>query len=306
MIVVFGSINLDIFFRSARLPAAGETLLCPRAETGPGGKGANQALAARRAGAKVALFGKVGRDAFAQEALSLLARDGVDLGGIAVAEAATAIASITVAEDGENSIIVGSGANLEAKAAQVPDSALGPETLLVLQMELPPDETWALIARAKALGTRVMLNVAPAAPVPEEALAALDFLVVNEIEAAQVAEGLGLAASDSEVALRHLAERFGLTAVLTLGSKGSLCQAPEGRYLVPALPVTPLDTTGAGDCFVGVLAAGLEAGQALPEALRRAAVGSALCCTGLGAQTFLPDAADIEERLKDLPEISGL
>ena len=288
MIVVFGSVNLDIFFRSDRLPEAGETLLCPGAETGPGGKGANQALAARRAGAKVVFYGKVGRDAFAQEALSLLARDGVDLGGIAMAEASTAIASITVAADGENAIIVGSGANLEAEASQVPDSALGPQTLLVLQMELRSAETWALIARAKARGARVMLNVAPAAPVPEETLAALDYLVVNEIEAGQVAEGLGLAAGDGEAALRQLSERFGMTAVLTLGAKGSLCIAPEGRYRVPALPVEPLDTTGAGDCFVGVLAARLDGGRTLPDALRWAAVGSALCCTRMGAQTFLP------------------
>jgi len=306
MIVVFGSINADLVMAVETLPRAGETVLCPSYQVAPGGKGANQAAAAARAGAKVAMFGQVGADGFGDLVVQALADAGVDTGGVHRARAPTACAAIGVDKDGENQIIVASGANLQARADQVPDALLGPETTLVLQLEVPIEEIAALTARARRAGARIILNAAPAGPAPEAVLAGVDVLVVNGIEAEALCQGIGgqgiegQGTGGPEAAAMSLAETFGVTCAVTLGSEGARAFGPEGAWSVDALRITPVDTTGAGDAFVGVLAASLDSARRFEQALHRASVGAGLACLAEGAQAALADGAAIDARLPDL------
>ena len=287
MILVFGSINIDVVVPVPALPHAGETVLGGDYALLPGGKGANQALAARRAGAAVTMAGAVGGDAFAELALENLRRDGVALGLVRQVARPTGCALIMVGSAGEargeNLIAVASGANLEASAAALPDALLGPATTLVCQMEVPPAENWALLARARAHGGRAILNLAPAARVDPAVFAAIDILVANAGEAATL--GPDPAA---------LASRLRRALVVTRGARGATAfLAAGGRLEVPALAIDANDTTGAGDTFVGVLAAGLDCGLALEPALRSASAAAGLACLATGAQTAMPDAAAI-------------
>lgn len=302
MILDFGSINMDLVVPVEALPRPGETVLCEGYVTKPGGKGANQAVAAARAGANVAMAGAVGRDGFAAVLRENLIRQGVDTAMVVETDRPTGVAYICVDARAENFIAVAQGANLAPKASQVPDGQLGPGTLVMMQMEIPPAENWALLHRARRLGARSILNVAPAAAVPEAALADLDILVVNALEAETVAATLGLAAGTASETARAIARRCALTCVVTLGAGGALAATADGAVIsVPALPIVPVDTTGAGDTFTGVLAAGIDAGLPLEAALRRAAVGAALACLALGAQEAMPSAAAIDARLAELP-----
>ena len=258
----------------------------------PGGKGANQAAAAARDGAHVALAGAVGRDGFADRAVAGLLAAGVDLRRLARVDAMTGLASIIVDRTGQNSIVVASGANRQALASQVADADLSPGTTLVLQMELDAGETAALIRRAKAAGSRVVLNLAPAAPLAADALRMVDWLVVNATEAAWLSGRLGCA---DDAASLHAA--LGVGVVRTDGAEGATA-ASDGRALaVAGRPVDVVDTTGAGDCFTGVFAAALDRGQALPDALHRATAAAALCCTRPGAQDAQPNRTETDAAL---------
>ncbi len=308
MILVFGSLNADLVLQVPALPRPGETVLCPGYVLEPGGKGANQAAAAAKAGASVRMVGCLGEDSFADFLRQTLAQAGVDGAGIATADQATGIAVIGVEPGGENQIMVGSGANLATRAAQVDDTELGPGVTLLCQNEVDPEATFGLLQRAKRRGAHTMLNLAPAAPVPDAALDALDLLVVNEIEASMAAghrAGSGQT-GDPRALAWDLATRHDLTCVVTQGAEGAIAQGPAGGWRIGALRVEPVDTTGAGDAFVGVLAATLDRGLALPEALRWASVAAGLACTRLGAQTSQPLAADIEARLADLAPATPL
>jgi ribokinase len=289
MIVVFGSINLDLIFPLPAIPQAGETLLAPGIRIEPGGKGANQAVAAARDDAKVVMAGAVGRDALAAGALVLLRAAGVDLSRVVATDGATGCAAIFVNPEGGNAIGVGSGANLAARALQVEDALLGSTTTLVLQMEVPPAETVALIYRARARKARVVLNLAPAHAVAPEALRALDLLTVNEAEAAWLAGYLGCGA---DAASLHGA--LGVDVVRTLGEAGAEAATCGGIQRVPAQPVAAVDTTAAGDCFTGVLAASLDRGMPMQAALRRASIAAAVCCTRPGSQSSLPTSGEID------------
>jgi ribokinase len=291
MILVFGSVNIDLVVPAARLPQPGETMLGGDYALLPGGKGANQALAARRASAAVMLAGAVGNDTFADLALANLRREGVDLSQVRRVAKPTGCAAIVVDAAGENLIAVASGANREAAAAAVPNALLGPATVLVCQMEVPPAENWALIRRARAVGATIILNLAPAAPLDPAVLPDIDILVANRGEAATLGADPGAVA-------RRLRRAF----VVTHGAACSTAYLNAGGQLdTPTLPVVAVDTTGAGDTFVGVLAAGVEAGMALADALRRASAAAGLACTAQGAQTAMPDAAAIEAAAAGLP-----
>jgi ribokinase len=259
----------------------------------PGGKGANQAVAAARDGAGVILVGAVGADALAQDALRLIRATGIDITRVAIADATTGCATICVDPQGRNLIAVASGANLAARAAQVEDALLSPETTLLLQMEVPPSETEALIARARGACCRIVLNLAPVATLAESALRALDVLVVNEGEAACLADHLGCPATAAA-----LHARLGVTIVVTLGEAGLDAMATTGAIRLNAHTVHAIDTTGAGDCFTGVLASHLDRGGTLAEALARANMAAALCCTRRGTQGSMPFAAETEAALR--------
>jgi ribokinase len=291
MILVFGSINVDVSVPVPLLPRPGETVLGGDYALLPGGKGANQALAARRAGARVAMAGAVGDDSFAEIALAGLQRDGVDLGLVRHVAPPTGCALIMVGADGENLIAVASGANRSVLAAHVPDALLGPGTTLLCQMEVPAAENWALLRRARTGGARTILNLAPAGAIDPAVLDDIDVLVANRGEAATLGADLAGIASRVREAL-----------VVTEGAAGSTAfLAGGGRIAIPALNVQPIDTTGAGDTFVGVLAAGLEHGLGLAAALRRASAAAGLACLAHGAQTAMPNAAAIDTAMRDLP-----
>jgi ribokinase len=298
MIIVHGSVNADLLFKVAKLPRPGETVLCPSYVMAPGGKGANQAAAAAKAGAEVAFAGHVGSDAYGPVVRGLLEEAGVGCAMLAVAKAPTAIAVIGVDEGGENQIMVASGANMETAAAQVPDALLGAGTTVLCQNEIRPAETFAALTRAKLLRSRTILNMAPAAPVPPEALGALDLLVVNEIEAETAA---GVTGQPPEAVAQSLAVAHGLTCVVTLGGAGCIAVTAVAGWRVPVLPIRPVDTTGAGDAFVGVLAAWLDGGADLVESLRAASVAAACTCERVGAQTAQPRRETILARMPELP-----
>jgi ribokinase len=242
------------------------------------------------------MVGAAGDDGFTAPALAELVAAGLDLTHLAKVAAPTGCAAIAVDPQGANQIIVASGANLHAAAAQVPDEWLGPGTTLVVQREVPMEQLAALLPRARARGCRVVLNLAPAGPVPAEALAAVDVLVANEGEAEMLAREHGLAGPDPST----LARALGCAVVVTRGGEGALAATGDATLRVGSLKVTPVDTTGAGDCFVGVLAAALDRGATLGPALHRASVAAGLACTKPGAQPSLPTRAEIDARLSDL------
>ena len=283
MIVVFGSINLDLIFALDHLPGAGETVLAPAARIEPGGKGANQAVAAARDGAAVLMAGCVGRDALADGALATLREAGVDLSRVARGGLATGCAAICTDPAGCNQIAVGSGANTLARADQVEDAVLTASTTLLLQMETDPQETAALIRRARARGSRIILNLAPARALDADALRAVDLLVVNETEAEWLAAQHGTTA---EAAGLHASLDVGV--VRTLGGRGAEWVVRSGRGHVAAHSVEVVDTTAAGDCFTGVLAVALDRGMGMEPAMARASVAAGLCCCRKGSQNSLP------------------
>jgi ribokinase len=292
MIVCFGSINLDLIFPVPTLPQAGQTVLGRSMRVEPGGKGANQAVAAARDGARVAFAGAVGRDGFAEQATALMRAAGVDLGRVAATDTSTGAAAICVDPHGANQIAVAAGANLLARADQVEDALLGPETTVLVQGETDLGETAALIRRARARGARVVLNLAPPAALAAEALRAVSLLVVNEDEGAWLAAQLATAADPAS-----LRAALGPDVVVTMGAEGLAVATAAGLSRLTAHKVAVVDTTAAGDCFVGVLAAGLDRGLDLPAALHRANVAAALCCTRAGSQGSLPTAAETDAAL---------
>ena len=295
MVIVFGSINVDISVILERVPERGETVLCDGCVISPGGKGANQAHAARRAGAEVAMVGRVGADAFAGPALARLRAEGVDLAHVAVADKPTGCATIWVEEgSGSSTIAVASGANTRVTHSQVPDALLDGEPVLLLQQEVPLEDNRRLVERAARRGCRILLNAAPAYPVPEDVLAALDILIVNEIEIVQLAAHAGGGDEPIERLPEWFARRFGLTVAATFGAEGALFHTGGESFHTPALSIEPADTTGAGDTFSGVLAATLAAGHDLRKAARYAAAAGSLACTLPGAQSSQPAWPEIE------------
>jgi ribokinase len=271
-IAVVGSINLDLVARCQRLPRAGETLTDATFGRIPGGKGANQALAAARLGASVSLVGAVGSDPFAAEALALLEEGGVELGGVRRVEGATGVAVIVVADDGDNQIVVAPGAN----AAAVPGGDLEEVDAVLCQLEVPV----ATVAEALRRARFACLNAAPATTLPDGLLGAVDLLVVNRYEL----EAVG---------------RFdGLTA-LTLGAEGAIL-LESGEEVARAAPprLEAVDGTGAGDAFTACLLLSLLERRGLGEALTRACAAGALAASRPGAQPSLPTALEVDEILR--------
>jgi ribokinase len=296
MVVVFGSINLDLVAKVARIPLAGETLSGSSFDSMPGGKGANQALAAARAGAQVKMFGAVGRDAFAASSLANLEASGVDLSGVVAVDAPTGVALIHVDARGQNAITVIAGANGDARAIQVPDADLGPGRTLVLQLEVPLAEVQQLAARAN--GAHVVLNAAPAAALPDGLLRHVGTLIVNESEAATVGAALGLPTTPDAFAAAASA-RYRFTVIVTLGSRGAIAVHGAEKIAVAAPSIAVVDTTGAGDAMVGAYAAAIDRGEPLRRVLAEGVAAGSLACTGRGAQGALP----LRSAIRKLAEI---
>jgi ribokinase len=297
MLTVFGSINVDLTFQLPHLPRVGETVLTPSLSRTVGGKGANQAAAAARDGAETRFIGCVGEDAFGTMARAALVDIGVDVTLLQTTAETTGLAAVWVDAEGRNQIAVASGANGALRAAVFVAAAAVTNEHVVLQMETPADEVAAVIAAAKRRGAIVILNLAPALPLPAAALRAVDVLVLNEEEAAAACGALGCPREGAQEQLAVLAAELGTTIIITLGAAGAIGAAGSARWQAPALPVVAVDSTGAGDCFVGVLAAGMLRGLALPAAMRRAAVAGSLACTIVGAMPSFPACASIEAAL---------
>jgi len=294
LITVLGSTNLDLIGTVSRIPKPGETVPGDRFSTAAGGKGANQALAARRAGAEVRMFAAAGTDSFADEALQLLRADGVDLSRVRIAEGATGIAMIFVDTEGENVIAILPGANgtMAEADAEAALAGLGIGSVLMLQQEIPQAATERALELARAQGVVSILNTAPFLPTTAAVAERASIVIANETEF-QLLSGAGLDRLDA--AMRDWAKAQNQTVIVTLGPDGARAATPERSFAVPALKVEPVDTVGAGDTFCGYLAAGLDRGLDLEEAMRQAAVAASLACLKPGAQPAVPFAAEVDK-----------
>jgi ribokinase len=296
-LAVLGSVNMDLVVRTPRFPLPGETLLGHGFRTVPGGKGANQAVAARRLGAEVSLVGRVGDDGFGQALHAGLAREGVDTAQLTVTPGeSTGVALITVEDGGENTILVVPGANARVSPEDVDAACVALEgaSALLLQLETPLPAVQRAVERASARGVRVLLNAAPAQPLPASLLAQVDVLVVNETEAALLA-GTASSRAVPEEDARTLLGAGARSVVVTLGREGALLVGRDGRRLtVPGFPVRAVDTTAAGDAFVGAFAVALAEGRAERDALVRGCAAGALAVTREGAQPSLPMREKVE------------
>jgi ribokinase len=303
-VYVFGSINTDLVVYVERLPAPGETVSGGRFAWFPGGKGANQAVAAARAGARVEMHGCLGDDAYGRERLASLRAAGVSTAGVkVVAGAASGIAQIAVDRAGENTIVVAPGANLafDGSGIDIPAARAGAPVVSLFQNEVPQAVTEGLIARATAAGHLVIWNLAPTVARQPAAgtLAAVEYLVCNANELAAVtgspAPGAGRM-DDAEIGRRsgELLARGVKNLLVTLGGRGSILARCGAMQRQEAFAVETVDTVGAGDCFCGVFAAGLADDLPVPAALRRASAGAAICTTRRGAQDSMPTAAEID------------
>jgi ribokinase len=296
-VLVVGSINMDLVVRTARLPDPGETVPGQSFATIPGGKGANQAVAATRLGASTAMIGCVGDDAFGAELRRVLAADGIDCQGVrAVAGVPTGVALIEVDDTGRNHIVVVPGGNghLSAADVQAHQALLASARAVVLQLEVPLDTVIFTAARARALGKLVILNPAPAQPLPAELLASTDYLVPNEHEAS----GLSGVRVDSPAAAAAAAQRLRAqgprTVIVTMGAAGVVSAGEDGTRHHPARPVKAVDSTAAGDTFIGGLCAALVEGRSLDDAIAFAQAAAAISVTRPGAQTSIPRRDEVQ------------
>ncbi|WP_018729825.1 ribokinase [Salinispora oceanensis] len=288
-VVVLGSANMDLVATAAALPRPGETLLGADFVMVPGGKGANQAIAAARAGAACTFLGAIGSDAFGVTLRARITAAGVDTSQLRVMYGASGVALVMVNAEGENAIVVSPGANATMTGLTEPElTAVREADVLVAQLEIPVETVTEAAVAARAAGTRVVLNAAPARTVPPELFAATDVLVVNESEA-QTFTGHG---RDKPEALLELTPR----AVLTLGVSGAWYGDRDGgRACVPAVPVETVDSTAAGDAFSAALAVGWGEGRDLVDAARWATGAGAACVRRLGASVALPRRDEIDE-----------
>jgi ribokinase len=291
VVAVVGSINMDVAVRVTALPRPGETVLGADAVLSLGGKGANQAVAAARLGAEVALIGCIGADAFGEAARQALAVEKVNLGGVQVVpSAATGVALITIGGDGQNMISVSSGANAALSAAAILSHglALSRSKILLLQNETPVEAAHAAIHIVRAGGTLVICDPAPAAGYDPALIAAADIITPNETEAAMLT---GVAVTDRASALeaaRWLVARGARNAVVKLGADGVVHAGRDGEGHVAALPVVAVDTVAAGDCFNGALAVALAEGMAFCDALAFACRAASIAVTRAGASASMP------------------
>ncbi|MEV0869513.1 ribokinase [Brachybacterium paraconglomeratum] len=299
-IAVVGSINVDLSAQVARHPRPGETLHGRGGRMTPGGKGANQAVAAAKLGGRVEMIGAVGTEPQAEVGLSGLRAAGVGLSGVREVDGPTGLAIVTVDEHGENSIVVIAGANDSVDAAQVTASraVLASAAIVVCQGEIPRDGIEALPSLVRG---RFLHNPAPVMELDPAVLRVSDPLVVNEHEAALVLAQLtpGTEAPEEPAQIVTALREAGIASVvLTLGAQGSLVADADGIQRIPAAPVSSVDTTGAGDAFIGALAVGLARGESLPRAARFASRVGSFAATGEGAQPSYPGPED------QLPELS--
>ena len=299
MITVFGSINMDLIATPERLPKPGETVVGSSFTTAAGGKGANQALAARRAGAIVRMAGAVGDDRLGSQALALLADAAVDLNGVRSAAEATGTAHILVDDEGENVIVVVPGANgtVSEEDAKRTVGGMTRGDYLMLQFEIPEAAIEAALTNARQKGVASVVNIAPFNAAARRLGAMADILVANETEFDLFVGKGELSDEAREATMRALHAESGQTIIVTLGADGVVAIRKNEIYRAAGLKIEPVDTVGAGDTFCGYLAASLDAGLGFKEALRRAAVAGSLACLKPGAQPSIPFAPAVDAEI---------
>ncbi len=293
-ILVIGSLNADLVIRIPRFPQAGETLQGSDLLTFPGGKGANQAVAAARLGERVTLLGHVGQDSLGDFLLAQIEANSVETSHIRRDLTATGTAIILVEENGQNRIVLSPGANANVSVDEIESVSFPDFDLLLLQLEIPLETVLRAAQRAHQNGVRVLLNPAPARPLPDDLLANVDFLIPNESELSLLT---GLPVTDlasADAAARQLLQRGVPMVIVTLGEKGALIVEPQRARHIPAFVVKAIDTTAAGDAFIGGLASALQRDLSLDDAVRFANACGALATTRLGAQPSLPRREEVE------------
>lgn len=296
-ICVVGSINVDLTFRTARLPRPGETLAGSAFQMGHGGKGANQAVMAARLGAAVSMVGRVGADAFGREAVTHLQAEGLDTRHVLVStETATGVAGIVVDDEAQNCILVVPGANalLSAQDVRQAAPAIAGTAALLCQLEVPLEATHEALRVAREAGVRTILNPAPAQVLSRELLERADLCVPNETELEILTGKPSASLEDIVAAARELQQRGARTVLVTLGARGALLLDGAEPVHVPAFAVDAVDPTAAGDAFIGSLAVFWSAGMALADTVRRANAVAALTATRPGAQSALPNSAEVD------------
>jgi ribokinase len=304
-VVVVGSINMDLVVRAPRFALAGETILGNSFHTIPGGKGSNQAVAARRMGADVAVIGRVGSDSFGEAMRRSLAGEGIDVGHVETTEAeSTGVALITVEDSGENTIIVVPGANSRLSTGDVEAARrlIGEADILLMQLEIPLPVVEFAARIAKEGRAAVVLNAAPARTLPTALLSLVDYLVVNESEANLMAgrDSASPEAASGQAAARSLQAMDARSVVVTLGPEGSILVEPNSPVAAArSFAVRAVDTTAAGDAFVGAFAVALAEGRTPEEALTWGNAAGALAVTREGAQPSLPRRTEVEAFLRE-------
>lgn len=296
-IVVVGSLNMDLVVRTSRMPKPGETVLGSGFTMAPGGKGANQAVAAARLGGRVSMIGRVGRDSFGESLLGHLETDGVDRRFVwQDDEAATGVGIITVDDSAQNSIVVASGANMRLTPADVEEahSAIAEADILLLQLESPPETVTRAAELAQSHGVLVVLNPAPARSLTDELLALVDVLIPNEHEASLLTHRSMGTEAEALAAAKALIPSGVDTVILTRGNRGALLAQKGVVKSFPAYPCIPVDTTAAGDAFMGGLAVALAEKHPIDIAIRWGNAAGALATTRLGAQPSLPSREPVE------------
>ncbi|QAY65126.1 ribokinase [Paenibacillus protaetiae] len=299
-VIVVGSINMDLVSKVEQFPLPGQTIHSHDVAFHPGGKGANQAVAASRAGAVTRMIGAVGSDAFGQPLIESLKQYGVSTEGISVVAGVSGLAFITVSGSGENQIVLCEGANGQVSRDRLNSLADSwtEATIVLLQNEIPWAANEAVLERASEAGARVFYNPAPAAAVPDHALAKVHTLFLNETETEAITGQLPEDTASLEAAAGQLLRKGARAVVITLGADGCYYADAEGaRLRLPAFRVQPVDTTAAGDTFIGAYAAAVQDGKQPEEALKFAAAASAIGVTREGAQSSVPSREEIEQFL---------
>lgn len=296
-VVVIGSLNMDLVTRAPRLPKGGETLIGHSFATVSGGKGANQAVAAARLGAQVAMVGCVGNDDYGVQLREALLAEQIDCQAVSTVEDSSGVALIVVDDNSQNAIVIVAGANGAMTPAVIDrfDAVLQAADVIICQLEIPDTTVGHALKRARALGKTVILNPAPASrPLPADWFVAIDYLIPNESEAAALS-GLPVDSLQSaESAASQLIAMGAGKVIITLGAQGSLFANGKGFEHFPAPKVQAVDTTAAGDTFVGGFAAALASGKSEAEAIRYGQVAAALSVTRAGAQPSIPAMSDVQ------------
>jgi ribokinase len=309
-VLVIGSLNMDLVARCDHLPQLGQTIMGSGFFTAPGGKGANQAVAAARLGARVGMAGCVGRDAFGTSLVSHLRQAGIRTDDVATVERPTGTALITIDSAGANTIVVISGANAACDAALAEQAVAraGTGGILLLQHEIPPEANARAIAAARNNGWFVILNPAPACPVPPDLLPLIDLIAPNETEAAAILGCSVSGRSEAIAAARTLLRQGARAVLLTLGGDGAVYCDAAAAWHCPAVPVQAVDTTAAGDAYLGALAASLAEARPLADGLAFAAAAAALAVTRLGAQPSLATREELTAFIggNGLPVVASL